>query len=157
MKLLKLLLPAISAVLLLTACCGDKLCPDNDRVLRTPFRFQNFTAAELDSVRIVEYRAASNFTVVLDSINYRVYANDSLNYSIAFDSAQTVVPDSAMNILVSMRHDSLVYKITDITYKSELCRKCYGNKLYGTILAGYKVNGVAADLTNYPWGIVITK
>ena len=157
MKLIKLLLPVVTAVLLFTACCGGKMCPDNTLVLRSGLTFQNFTAAEMDSVKILEYWASSNFTTVMDSIGFRVSTYDSLRYSVSFDSAQTVAPDSAMSILVSFHHDSLVYKITNITYQAELCSKCYGHKTYGSVLSGYKINGVATSLTYNPWGITITK
>ncbi len=153
MKLIKLLLPIVTAVLLFTSCCGDKLCHDNTHVLQSTMTFKNFTAAEMDSVKILEYWASSNFTRVMDSVGFRVI-NDSFYYTVWFDSAQSVAPDTAMNILVSFDHDSLVYKITDITYKTELCSKCYGHKTYGTTLTGYEINGVAS---NYPWGIVVTK
>ena len=133
------------------------MCPDNTRVLQSNMSFQNFTAAEMDSVKIREYWASSNFTTLMDSIGFTVFTNDSLRSTVVFDSAQSIAPDSAMSILVSFHHDSLVYKITNIAYQAELCSKCYGHKTYGTMLAGYKINGVAANMTYNPWGIIITK
>ena len=157
MKLFKLLLPIVTAVLLFTACCGDKPCRDNMKVLQSNMSFQNFTATEMDSVKIREYWVSSNFTTLMDSIGFTVYTNDSLRSTVVFDSAQTIAPDSAMGILVSFHHDSLVYKITNITYQAELCSKCYGHKNYSSVLAGYKINGVAANLTYDSWGILVTK
>jgi hypothetical protein len=156
---LKSLLPSVLfAVIILSACCGDKLCPEGVPVMQQQFSLVNFTQGQVDSMQIKEYRASTNFTSVLDSIGFRTYLWDTatLNYTVSFDSILRVA-DSSINFLVSFPSANLSYKITNITQQTITCSRCAGHTNYGTFLSGYHVNDSVYTFRYYSGGITIKR
>jgi hypothetical protein len=158
MKILKLLIPVLFAVMVLSACCGGKAVPSGLTVLQGGFELDSFTAGQVDSVQIKEYLNGTNFTQVLDSMPYIVSPPDSgsMRSYIKFDSVKLSVPDTAINFLVYFPSAGLTYKVTNIT-RAAYCSKCGLHTSCEPYTTGYTINGNPYTLGYFGTSIVIIK
>lgn len=107
----------------------------------------NFSANDVDSIVVKLYTSSSNFSNPIDSTVYHAIYINSTEYEIQVDGADTLVHDTSLNILVYIPKDNLIYKISQITakteYTSSIYVSCCGTRHMPYLeYTGYSVNNV---------------
>lgn len=100
--------------------------------------FNNFSQHDLDSVILMSYDAASDFTVLYYSKAIHAIQYDTLKNTAV---AETPLIEIKLNYEINIINTGQIFKLSGFTTKRQICGKGLFNESYFDELNSYYING----------------
>lgn len=121
--------------LFLASCCTKKDC-DSDEEIEELY-LKNFTAEQVDTIRIFAYARNTGYTQVVDSLTVGGQAGSDERYVLHLQSFFSIHRDYKLKIPAT----GMTYTLSGFETSSEKCNFCFFTRDTYPRLAAYRVNG----------------